>query len=147
MIQTIKKEKLIAQTYMNEVAPRNGVINLYKDDYLTMAKQHRPLAVVKLDEQGTAAQLMRQALEALRKVTLSKLKGLIVVIFHKPEQDLLMKEFGEFNTCLNARVPYIDVIWGTLVNKEIEHRRSIYLFAFGERSRLDTIKDATRKGA
>ena len=44
MVQTIKKEKLIAQTYMNEVVPRNGVINLYKDDYLTMAEQHRPLA-------------------------------------------------------------------------------------------------------
>lgn len=132
MLQTITKEWQIAKTYIYEVALRDGVINLDWDDFQSFADNHRPLIAVRTDGDTAVKQLVAEAMDEIRNHCVDRLSGLIVSISYKKDDEIMMDEmFGLSESMESIANDDVDIKWGVCPNDYLDHKRRVYVFAFG----------------
>lgn len=132
MLQTITKEWQIAKTYIYEVALRDGVINLDWDDFQSFAENHRPLIAVGVEGDTAVKQLVAEAMDEIRNHCVDRLSGLIVSISYKKDDEIMMDEmFGLSESMESIANDDVDIKWGVCPNDYLDHKRRVYVFAFG----------------
>ena len=92
MVQVITREWEIAKTYIFDIVLRDGMIQLDWDDFQVFAERHRPLAVVRIEENLTVNQLVEQATKEIMECSSVDLSCFIISIYHKNGEEIMMDE-------------------------------------------------------
>lgn len=132
MAQIIKKEWQITKMYIYEVVLQEGIINLDWNDFRSFAEEHRPLIAVKNEGDAPVSQLVDKAMGEARKQGISQPSSIIVSIFYKEGEEIMMEElFGLCDGMNQIASEDVAIKWGISQNDSLENKRSVNVFIFG----------------
>ena len=133
MVQVITREWEIAKTYIYEVALRDGMIRLDWNDFEMKAWKNKPAVAAKVDEPLSISEMTVRAIEEIKKNINGTLSSVMVIIYYKKDQHLMMDELGGMNECLSRLAEEdVEINWGVQEADEITNSRSMTVFAFEE---------------
>ena len=125
MVQIIKKEWQITKIYIYEVVLQEGIINL---DW----NEHRTLIAVKNEGDAPVSQLVDKAMGEARRQGISQPSSIIVSIFYKEGEEIMMEEmFGLCDGMNQIASEDVAIKWGISQNDSLENKRSVNVFIFG----------------
>lgn len=132
MVQIIKKEWQITKMYIYEVVLQEGIINLDWNDFRSFAEEHPPLIAVKNEGDAPVSQLVDKAMSEARKQGVSQPSSIIVSIFYKEGEEIMMEEmFGLCDGMNHIASEDVAIKWGISQNDSLENKRSVNVFIFG----------------
>lgn len=132
MVQIIKKEWQITKMYIYEVVLQEGILNLDWNDFRSFAEEHRPLIAVKNESDAPVSQLVDKAMSEARKQGISQPSSIIVSIFYKEGEEIMMEEmFGLCDGMSQIAREDVAIKWGISQNDSLENKRSVNVFIFG----------------
>lgn len=133
MIQTITQEWEITKNYIFDVALKDALINLDWNDFESMAYNHKVSMAVLCDEPLSIGLQLSKVLEEVEKNKTGKLAGIIVVMYFKPDKEMMLNELNAIHECFgNLADEEVNIVWGIQSSEKITNERSITLFAFEE---------------
>lgn len=131
MVQIIKKEWQITKMYIYEVVLQEGIINLDWNDFRSFAEEHPPLIAVKNEGDAPVSQLVDKAMSEARKQGVSQPSSIIVSIFYKEGEEIMMEEmFGLCDGMNHIASEDVAIKWGISQNDSLESKRSVNVFIF-----------------
>ena len=132
MVQIIKKEWQITKMYIYKVVLQEGIINLDWNDFRSFAEEHPPLIAVKNEGDAPVSQLVDKAMSEARKQGVSQPSSIIVSIFYKEGEEIMMEEmFGLCDGMNHIASEDVAIKWGISQNDSLENKRSVNVFIFG----------------
>lgn len=131
MVQVITREWEIAKTYIFDIMPRDGMIQLDWNDFQMLAKHHRPLAAVRVEDNISVKQLAELATKEILKYTSGKLSCFIMNIYHKEGEEIMMDEIMELAEQMKVTVEdNMQIKWGVSHKDNMVFNRGICIYAF-----------------
>ena len=131
MVQVITREWEIAKTYIYELALRGGMIRLDWNDFEMKAWKSKPAVALKVDEPLGISEMSVKVTEEIKKNIKSTLSSVMIIIFYKKDQPLMMDELGRMHKCLSRLVEEeVEINWDFQETDEITNSRSMTVFAF-----------------
>lgn len=100
--------------------------------FSVFAEEHRPLIAVKNEGDAPVSQLVDKAMGEARKQGISQPSSIIVSIFYKEGEEIMMEEmFGLCDGMNQIASEDVAIKWGISQNDSLENKRCVNVFIFG----------------
>lgn len=102
MIELMTREWEIARHYVLNVETKQGEINLNWEDFMILARDHRPVAAVDVSDALTPCQLFTQAYNAAAPLLNHRPGGMIINVVNTDDNPLMMHDLNDLNQSIEA---------------------------------------------
>lgn len=131
MVQVIMNAKDIASAYSTEVLSSKDGGMLTQDDFTSMTDGHQPVALIKVDDEGSLSDLMGQAIGALEQHVADPISGIILSIAYREEEEIEFGEMGPFMELVGTLAKgEIELTWGMQAKGGLKNKRNVSVYVF-----------------